>query len=302
MLHIRDVEGPKKIRSIETRLEAMEKQVFKCQGMVERGLRANHMMITEFTSKHKMDAIDIGKHLSRLYDMVDQLRARSMTCKTLFVTIILDGHWIVCVVNLLDKQFSMFDSLDNDERDFIVDLNSFKPDWPQLEYLQQSTQCPGMATAVEKPWQLQLKKTCKRDQTGSEVRVRVDCHAGLRDRGLMYVDHLALSTVDLVAVGGLPPSHKFAISVWTNDLVNVVLAADRITDTTYGKLQASAPVEHLVGHFASGMTSLLGKLVEGWIALAGSDVNDVARHITSFVGARTYRPTGCLAWYDYNSS
>ncbi|KAI4996294.1 hypothetical protein ZWY2020_048060 [Hordeum vulgare] len=105
--------------------------------------------------------------------------------------------------------------------------------------------------------------------------------------------------------GGLPPSHKFAISVWTNDLVNVVLAADRITDTTYGKLQvsdilllpfmppdcfggpsnfakwmdahsapsctpdyftnafASAPVEHLVGHFASGMTSLLGKLVEG---------------------------------------
>ena len=60
MLHIRDVEGPKKTGSVETRLEAMEQQVFKCQGMVERGLNANHMMITEFTRNHKMDAIDIG--------------------------------------------------------------------------------------------------------------------------------------------------------------------------------------------------------------------------------------------------
>ncbi|KAE8799784.1 40S ribosomal protein S5-1 [Hordeum vulgare] len=76
MLHIRDVEGPKKTGSMETRLEAMEQQVFKCQGMVERGLNANHMMITEFTNNHKMDAIDIGKHLSRLYDRVDQLQGQ----------------------------------------------------------------------------------------------------------------------------------------------------------------------------------------------------------------------------------
>ena len=76
MLHIHDVEGPKKTGSMETRLEAMEQQVFKCQGMVERGLNANHMMITEFTSNHKMDAIDIGKHLSRLYDRVDQLQGQ----------------------------------------------------------------------------------------------------------------------------------------------------------------------------------------------------------------------------------
>ncbi|KAE8784514.1 40S ribosomal protein S5-1 [Hordeum vulgare] len=76
MLHIRDVVGPKKTGSMEMRLEAMEQQVFKCQGMVERGLNANHMMITEFTSKHKMDANDIGKHLSRLYDRVDQLQGQ----------------------------------------------------------------------------------------------------------------------------------------------------------------------------------------------------------------------------------
>ncbi|KAE8777875.1 40S ribosomal protein S5-1 [Hordeum vulgare] len=76
MLHIRDVEGPKKTGSVEARLEAMEQQVFKCQGMVERGLNANHMMITEFTNKHKIDANDIGKHLSRLYDRIDHLQAQ----------------------------------------------------------------------------------------------------------------------------------------------------------------------------------------------------------------------------------
>ncbi|KAE8789950.1 40S ribosomal protein S5-1 [Hordeum vulgare] len=76
MLHICDVEGPKKTGSVETRLEAMEQQVFKCQGMVEHGLNANHTMIMEFTSNHKMDAIDIGKHFSRLYDRVDQLQGQ----------------------------------------------------------------------------------------------------------------------------------------------------------------------------------------------------------------------------------
>ncbi|KAE8773895.1 40S ribosomal protein S5-1 [Hordeum vulgare] len=76
MLHIRDVEGPKKTESMETRLEAMDQQVFKCQGMVERGLNTNHTMIMEFTSNHKIDATDIGKHLSRLYDRVDQLQGQ----------------------------------------------------------------------------------------------------------------------------------------------------------------------------------------------------------------------------------
>ena len=30
LLHIRDAKGPKGIRSVETRLKAMEQQVFKC--------------------------------------------------------------------------------------------------------------------------------------------------------------------------------------------------------------------------------------------------------------------------------
>ncbi|KAE8776476.1 40S ribosomal protein S5-1 [Hordeum vulgare] len=73
VLHIRDVEGPKKTGSVEARLKAMEQQVFKCQGMVERGPNANYMMITEFTNKHKNNANDIGKHISRLYDRIDHL-------------------------------------------------------------------------------------------------------------------------------------------------------------------------------------------------------------------------------------
>ena len=61
VLHIRDVEGPRRTGSVETKLEAMEKQVFKCQGMVERGLNTNHMMIAEFTNNHKLDAKNIEK-------------------------------------------------------------------------------------------------------------------------------------------------------------------------------------------------------------------------------------------------
>ena len=37
VLHIRDVEGPRNTGSAETKIEAMEQQVFKFQGMVERG-------------------------------------------------------------------------------------------------------------------------------------------------------------------------------------------------------------------------------------------------------------------------
>ncbi|XBH76748.1 hypothetical protein VPH35_103338 [Triticum aestivum] len=118
----------------------------------------------------------------------------------------------------------------------------------------------------------------------------------------MYVDCLDLSTVDFTGTGGPPPAHKFAVSAWTINAVKAVLAADKATDTTYGKLQARAPVEHLIGQFASGMTGLLGKLVEGWMSLSGSDSNAVARQFTSFVPERTHRPTSCRGRYDYNSS
>ena len=75
VLHIHDVEGPKKTGSMETRLEAMEQQVFKCQGMVERGLNANHVMIVEFINNHKLDAKNIGEAIFKLREKIKQLQA-----------------------------------------------------------------------------------------------------------------------------------------------------------------------------------------------------------------------------------
>ena len=56
----------------------------------------------------------------------------------------------------------------------------------------------------------------------------------------MYIDCLDLSTVDFTGTGGPPPTHKFAVSAWTYDAIKTVLAADRVTDTKYGKLQVSS--------------------------------------------------------------
>ena len=75
LLHIRDVEGPRRTRSMETRLEALEQEVFKCQEMVEHGLDSNHIMITEFTNNHKLDVKDIGEAIFKLHEKNDHLQA-----------------------------------------------------------------------------------------------------------------------------------------------------------------------------------------------------------------------------------
>ena len=76
VLHIRDVEGPRRTGSVETKLKAMEQQVFKCQGMVERGLNANQMMITEFTNNHKLDAKVIGETIFKLQEKIEHRQAQ----------------------------------------------------------------------------------------------------------------------------------------------------------------------------------------------------------------------------------
>ncbi|EMS68439.1 40S ribosomal protein S5-1 [Triticum urartu] len=55
VLHIRDVQGPKGTGTVEARLEAMEQDVFRCKGMVECGLNANHLMIADYTRDLKVD-------------------------------------------------------------------------------------------------------------------------------------------------------------------------------------------------------------------------------------------------------
>jgi hypothetical protein len=84
VLHFRDVQGPNKTGSVEARLEAVEQEIFKCQGMVERGLSANHLMITEFTCDHKVDGRSmkdivftfneqINFSQSQIYDLQNQV-------------------------------------------------------------------------------------------------------------------------------------------------------------------------------------------------------------------------------------
>ena len=76
LLHIRDVEGPRRTGSVETRLEEMEQQVLKCQEMVERGLDANHIMIMEFTNNTKQDARNIGETIFKLHEKIEHLQAQ----------------------------------------------------------------------------------------------------------------------------------------------------------------------------------------------------------------------------------
>ena len=76
VLHIRDVEGPRRTGSVETKLEAVEQQVFKCQGMVEHGLNANQMMIMEFTNNRKLDVKDIGEAIFKLHEKIEHLQAQ----------------------------------------------------------------------------------------------------------------------------------------------------------------------------------------------------------------------------------
>ena len=76
LLHIHDVEGPRRTESVETRLEAMEQQVFKCQEMVERGLDSNHIMIMEFTNNRKLDVKDIGEAIFKLHEKIEHLQAQ----------------------------------------------------------------------------------------------------------------------------------------------------------------------------------------------------------------------------------
>ena len=76
VLHIRDVEGPRRTGSVESRLEAMEQQVFKCQEMVERGLDSNHIMIMEFTNNNKLDNKNIGEAIFKLHEKIERLQAQ----------------------------------------------------------------------------------------------------------------------------------------------------------------------------------------------------------------------------------
>ncbi|KAE8796975.1 40S ribosomal protein S5-1 [Hordeum vulgare] len=74
VLHIWDVQGPKKEGSEKARLAAVEQEIFKCQGLVEHGLSANHSMIMDFIRENKLDTRNMGEILSKLQEWIDHLQ------------------------------------------------------------------------------------------------------------------------------------------------------------------------------------------------------------------------------------
>ena len=76
VLPIRDVEGPRSTESMETKLEAMEQEVFKCQGMVERGINATHKMLAEFTNNYEPDAKKTEEAIFKLHEKIEHLQAQ----------------------------------------------------------------------------------------------------------------------------------------------------------------------------------------------------------------------------------
>ncbi|KAE8811624.1 40S ribosomal protein S5-1 [Hordeum vulgare] len=76
VLHIRDVQGPKKTGTVEARLEVVEQEIFRCQGMVERGLSVNHSMITEFTHDQKVDGRSLKDVVFTLNEQINFLQGQ----------------------------------------------------------------------------------------------------------------------------------------------------------------------------------------------------------------------------------
>ncbi|KAE8773881.1 40s ribosomal protein s5-1 [Hordeum vulgare] len=74
VLHISGVQQPKKEGSEKARLTTVGQEIFKCQGMVERGLNANHYMITNFIHENKMDTRNVREALFKLQEQIEHLQ------------------------------------------------------------------------------------------------------------------------------------------------------------------------------------------------------------------------------------
>ena len=81
LLHLRDVPCPKGTGTVEARLEAMEQDIFRCKGMVEHGLNANHLMIEDYTHDLKVDGKSIRDIIFSLNEQINSSIARSTTFK-----------------------------------------------------------------------------------------------------------------------------------------------------------------------------------------------------------------------------
>ncbi|KAE8788621.1 40S ribosomal protein S5-1 [Hordeum vulgare] len=113
VLHVRDVQGPKKEGSEKDRLAAVEEEIFKCQGMVERGLSANHSMITDFIHTNKMDTRNMEEALFKLQERIKHLQAQifnlqNQNCEYEFI---FKGMSIVADFGIPETRSSFYDGL-----------------------------------------------------------------------------------------------------------------------------------------------------------------------------------------------
>jgi len=76
VLHLRDVSCTKGTRTMEARLEATEQDVFRCKGMVERGLNANHLMITDLSHDLKVDGKPLKDIVFTLNEQINFLQSQ----------------------------------------------------------------------------------------------------------------------------------------------------------------------------------------------------------------------------------
>ena len=76
VLHIHDVQGPKGTGTVGARLEAMEQEVFRCKGMVERGLNANHLMIMDLSRDLKVDGKPMKDIVFTLNEQINFLQSQ----------------------------------------------------------------------------------------------------------------------------------------------------------------------------------------------------------------------------------
>ncbi|KAE8773716.1 40S ribosomal protein S5-1 [Hordeum vulgare] len=76
VLHIRDVQGPKKTGTMEARLKEVEQEIFRCQGMVECGLSYNHLMIMELTHDQKVDGRSLKDIIFTLNEQINFLQGQ----------------------------------------------------------------------------------------------------------------------------------------------------------------------------------------------------------------------------------
>lgn len=74
------------------------------------------------------------------------------------------------------------------------------------------------------------------------------------------------------------------------------------TWTHLAPLRPGATSKILLVSFASGMTSILGKLVQGWMGLSKGESDEVGRQFRNVTRAGASWPIGARGRYEYNSS